>query len=213
VKKHILWPRELQAPGGERHLFATAALFMVFLLMAAAITAKKDKFGVAIPLGAIAAMVAGFGYSGASRLHMRRWRCLRRFATQPRCAGRIVALEARDFLVQPADGSAPARVVAANLTLLVESADPKTVRPAGIAIDRLVIVAGDLSHEPHPVGQGAGYREPPRRAVYSNAVAIQVADLGARIPVHQPLLMAIATFLFFAVLGLGSYALFSLFHW
>ena len=236
----IVWPPALQVTSERRQTFISALLMALFL-MAAAISATKGYFGLAILLGSIAVMLAGFGYSSVSRLHLRRWRCLRRFATEPRCAGRVIAMEtvslprgilaehpdlravtywdrgehhedARDFLVQPRDGSAPARVAAANLTVLVETTNLPPTRYAGIAADELVIVAGDLSHETHVVGETAGYREPPKRAVYSNAVAIQVADLDAPIPVNRPLMMAIGTFLLYALLGSGTYALFSLFH-
>ena len=236
---HIVWPPALQATNEPILTVITVVLMLIFLLVAV-IAAKTDNLGIAIPLGALAVVVAGFGYSGASRLHLRRWRCLRRFVTEPRCAGRVIAIEtsslpdnvappdrairavtywhrkgqlpaqetAHDFLVQPSDGSAPARVAAANLTVLVASPRRKTTAYAGIAADELVIVAGDLAHEAHPVGQTAGYREPPKRAVYSNAVAIQVADLDAKLPTQRPLMMAISTFLLFAALGLGGFALF-----
>ena len=234
--KRIVWPPALQ-PTTEFIMATITALLMVIFLVVAGICGKTDNVGIAIPLGALAVVIAGFGYSGASRLHLRRWRCLRRFVTEPRCAGRVVAIEtvelpkaivaahptlravtcwhrdqqgwhedALDFLVQPADGSAPSRVAGANLTVLVETTDPKPTRNAGIAADELVVVAGDLGHEPHPVGETAGYREPPKRAVYSNAVAIQVADLDTKIPTQRPLMMAIGTLLLFAVLGLGSFA-------
>jgi hypothetical protein len=117
--------------------------------------------------------------------------------------------DARDFLVHPRDGTAPVRVEARDLTVLV-SAHQRDTRYAGLAVDEPVIVAGDVYHETHPVGDAAGYREPPQRAVYANAIALQVADFDAIIPIHRPLIMMVLTFLLFALLlGAGGHGLFT----
>lgn len=116
--------------------------------------------------------------------------------------------DARDFLVQPGDGTAPARVEACDLTVLVSAAQ-RVTRYAGLAADEHVVVVGDVSHETHPIGDTGGYREPPKRAVYSNAIALQVTDLDAVIPVHRPLIITVLTLALFAFAGVGGFLLFT----